>query len=310
MKIFLTGSAGMVGQNILEHKDFQQHEILSPKRSELDLFNWNDVLQFMKKHQPDLVLHTAGRVGGIQANMAHPVDFLVENIDINRHVIMAARQVGVRRLINLGSSCMFPRNASNPLSEDLVLKGELEPTNEGYALAKIMAQRLCQYISKEQSEFQYKTLIPCNLYGRFDKFDPRHSHLVPAIIRKLHQAQVVQQSEVDIWGDGTARREFMYVGDLVSCLAQAVEQFESLPSLMNVGVGFDYTVNEYYQVAAEVIGFKGKFVHDLSKPVGMQQKLVSTKLAEAWGWKSQVSLQEGLQKTYQYYLSLNENRGL
>lgn len=300
----------MVGQNILEHKDFQQHEILSPKRSELDLFNWNDVLQFMKKHQPDLVLHTAGRVGGIQANMAHPVDFLVENIDINRHVIMAARQVGVRRLINLGSSCMFPRNASNPLSEDLVLKGELEPTNEGYALAKIMAQRLCQYISKEQSEFQYKTLIPCNLYGRFDKFDPRHSHLVPAIIRKLHQAQVVQQSEVDIWGDGTARREFMYVGDLVSCLAQAVEQFESLPSLMNVGVGFDYTVNEYYQVAAEVIGFKGKFVHDLSKPVGMQQKLVSTKLAEAWGWKSQVSLQEGLQKTYQYYLSLNENRGL
>lgn len=299
-----------MGQNILEHKDFQQHEILSPKRSELDLFNWNDVLQFMKKHQPDLVLHTAGRVGGIQANMAHPVDFLVENIDINRHVIMAARQVGVRRLINLGSSCMFPRNASNPLSEDLVLKGELEPTNEGYALAKIMAQRLCQYISKEQSEFQYKTLIPCNLYGRFDKFDPRHSHLVPAIIRKLHQAQVVQQSEVDIWGDGTARREFMYVGDLVSCLAQAVEQFESLPSLMNVGVGFDYTVNEYYQVAAEVIGFKGKFVHDLSKPVGMQQKLVSTKLAEAWGWKSQVSLQEGLQKTYQYYLSLNENRGL
>jgi GDP-L-fucose synthase len=197
---------------------------------------------------------------------------------------------------------MYPRDAVNSLTEDLILKGELEPTNEGYALAKIFAMRLCQYIQKEDNSFQYKTLIPCNLFGRFDKFDPKHSHLIPAIIHKVHLAKANQENTVEIWGDGTARREFMYADELAAAVLKGVSAFEVLPSLMNIGLGIDYSINEYYEAVAKVIGWNGKFVHDLSKPVGMKQKLVSTKLQDSWGWKSTTSLEEGIQKTYDFYL--------
>lgn len=304
MKILITGSGGMVGQNLALHSGLKTHALLTPKRAELDLKKYDEVVQYLKQHQPDLIIHTAGRVGGIQANMAHPVDFLIENIDINRNVILAAQKTNVKKMINLGSSCMYPRNAHNPLTEDLILKGELEPTNEGYALAKIFSQRLCQYIKKEHPEFNYKTLVPCNLYGEFDKFSPEHSHLIPAVIRKLHLAKQNSAPEVDIWGDGTARREFMYVGDLVDCIWNAVNKFDSMPDLMNVGLGFDYSVNEYYEAASKVIGYQGKFVHDLTKPVGMKQKLVCTTRATEWGWKASHTLQQGLEKTYQHFLTL------
>lgn len=304
MKILVTGSTGMVGRNILENSHFLKYEIISPKREQLDLFNFSEVLTFFKKHQPDLIINTAGRVGGIQANITHPVSFLVENIDINRNVIYAAYQAGIKKMINLGSSCMYPKDAQNPLKEELILKGELEPTNEGYALAKIFSQRLCAYIKKEQPEFNYKTVIPCNLYGRFDKFDPLQSHLIPAIVRKIAEAQSAKESVITIWGDGTVRREFMYAGDLVDCLAKGVEEFESMPDLMNIGLGFDHCVNDYYEATAAVLGYKGSFYHDLSKPVGMKQKLVSIDRLQNWGWRSQTSLHEGIQKTYQYFLSL------
>lgn len=294
----------MVGRNIVEHQGFQQHELLTPSRQQLNLFNYDQVLSYMNATKPDFIIHCAGRVGGIQANIAHPVAFLTENMDINRNVILAAREAGIRRLINLGSSCMYPRDAANPLSEDLILKGELEPTNEGYALAKVMAQRLCAYIRKENPEMNYKTVIPCNLYGRFDKFDPKHSHLVPAVIRKLHEAKESGLDEVDIWGDGTARREFMYAGDLAECLFKAINNFDTMPEIMNSGLGHDYSVNEYYHAAAEVIGYRGKFKHDLSKPVGMKQKLTSVERARQWGWKSQTSLVEGLRLTYQFFLNI------
>jgi GDP-L-fucose synthase len=306
VKILVTGGTGMVGQNILESEQFKKYELIAPNRSQLNLFNYQDVHSYVSKLKPDFIIHAAGRVGGIQANMAHPVEFLVENLDINRNVIMAAKNAEVKNLINLGTSCMYPRNAPNPLTEDMILKGELEPTNEGYAIAKVTAQRLCSYIHKENKEFQYKTILPCNLYGRHDKFDPAHSHLVPAVIRKLHDAKQAGLSEIDIWGDGTARREFMYAGDLVDALAMAISRFETLPELMNVGVGTDHSVNAYYEAAAEVIGYTGKFKHDLTKPVGMKQKLTSVKLAHEWGWKSQTSLSDGIFKTYQYYLNLKQ----
>jgi GDP-L-fucose synthase len=296
----------MVGQNILEDQRFQDFQMIAPKRAELDLFNAQQVQSYISELQPDFVIHCAGRVGGIQANIAHPVDFLVENLDINRNVILGSYRSGVKNLINIGSSCMYPRHAKNPLTEGLILQGELEPTNEGYAIAKIAAQRLCSYISRQSPEFLYKTLIPCNLYGRHDKFSPQHSHLVPAVIRKLHEAKINQRPEVDIWGDGTARREFMYSGDLVNCIYRAIKNFPSLPSLMNVGLGFDYSVNEYYQAAAEVIGYRGQFTHDLSKPVGMKQKLTSVELAHQWGWKSQITLSEGLMKSYQFFLETEQ----
>lgn len=304
MKILVTGSAGMVGQNIVESKDFQKYELLTPGRDQLDLFNYAKVSEYLKQHKPDFVINCAGRVGGIQANMANPVAFLVENLDINRNIILASREAGVKRMVNLGSSCMYPRDAVNPLKEELVLKGELEPTNEGYAIAKIAAQRLCEYINKEDSSYQYKTLIPCNLYGRHDKFDPKNSHMIPAVISKLHNAKIQKLPVVDIWGDGTARREFMYSGDLADCIYHAINEFSTMPSLMNVGLGFDYSINEYYKAAAEVVGYKGGFEHDLTKPVGMKQKLTSVERADKWGWKSKTTLQQGLEKTYEFYLNL------
>jgi GDP-L-fucose synthase len=294
----------MVGRNLLEHPDIGEFDVLAPRSSELNLLDFGAVQAYLHKHQPNMVIHAAGKVGGIQANMREPVGFLMDNLDMGRNIVWAAHQAGVKRLINLGSSCMYPRNHSEPLREEMVLKGELEPTNEGYALAKIVTARLCEYIMREDVSFQYKTLIPCNLYGRHDKFDPAHSHLIPAIIHKVYQAKLAGQAAVEIWGDGTARREFMYAGDLADAIVCAIKEFDSLPVLMNVGLGYDYTINEYYQAAAEVMGYTGSFVHDLSKPVGMARKLVSVERQQAWGWKAQHELREGIQNTYGYYLRL------
>jgi len=302
IKVLLTGGSGLVGRNFLEHSEIEKYEILFPRSKELDLLDFISTQEFLYKHQPDLVIHAAGKVGGIQANMREPVGFLVENMDMGRNIVLASYRAGVKRLINLGSSCMYPRNHCEPLNEDMVLKGELEPTNEGYALAKVMTSRLCDYIVRENSDFQYKTLIPCNIYGRFDKFDPSNSHLVPAIIHKIHQAKSTGKETVEIWGDGTARREFMYAGDLADAMAKSITNFETLPSLMNVGLGEDHTINQYYAEAADIIGYTGNFVHDLSKPVGMARKLVSIERLRSWGWSAKHDLRDGIEKTYQYYL--------
>lgn len=303
--VLLTGGSGMVGRNVAEFRAASDWNVVAPSSRELDLRDARATADFVQRLKPDVVIHAAGRVGGIQANIAAPVDFLVTNLDLGRNIVMAARAAGVRRLINLGSSCMYPREAANPLHEASVLQGELEPTNEGYALAKIAIARLCQYISRETPEFAYKTLIPCNLYGPHDKFDPKHSHLVPAIIHKVHTARMQQLPEVEIWGDGTARREFMFAGDLADAIWRAVETFETLPDMMNVGVGRDHSVNDYYRIAAQVIGWQGRFVHDTSKPAGMRQKLVSVERQTAWGWAPRTGLEEGIRTTYQHYLSLN-----
>lgn len=297
----------MVGRNILEHPMADRYEILAPSSQELDLTNAADTQHYINKTKPDVIIHAAGRVGGIQANIADPVDFLVTNTDIGRNVILAAYKAGVPQLINLASSCMYPRNALNPMSEALVLQGELEPTNEGYAIAKIFATRLCEYINREsqkksRSAVRYKTLIPCNLFGRHDKFEPEHSHLIPAIIHKVHHAKVTGTTEVDIWGDGTARREFMYAGDLAVAVLQAVQDFEKIPDLINIGLGHDHSIKEYYTAAAEVIGWQGNFVHDTTKPVGMKQKLVDISRQRNCGWMPSTSLQSGIEKTYQFYL--------
>jgi GDP-L-fucose synthase len=303
--VLLTGGGGMVGRNVAEFPAAAGWTLVAPTSRELDLRDAQATAEFVRKVRPDVVIHSAGRVGGIQANIAAPVDFLVTNLDLGRNIVMAARAAGVPRLLNLGSSCMYPREAPNPLVESSVLHGELEPTNEGYALAKIAVARLCQYVTREQPALSYKTLIPCNLYGPHDKFDPKHSHLVPAIIHKVHMAKVGGRPEVDIWGDGTARREFMFAPDLADAIWRAVESFDTLPDMMNVGVGRDHSVNDYYRIAAQVIGWQGRFVHDTSKPAGMKQKLVSTERQSAWGWAPATSLEDGIRATYHHYLSLN-----
>lgn len=300
--LLLTGAGGMVGRNILEHPGMAEWRVIAPRRVELDLADYSATLAYIRRYRPDVIVHAAGKVGGIQANIAHPVDFMVCNIDIGRNLILAAREVGTPRLLNLASSCMYPRSAANPLTEDLILTGELEPTNEGYALAKIVAAKLCGYIRRERPELRYKTLIPCNLYGRYDRFEPERSHLIPAIIFKIHRAKQNGEDQVEIWGDGTARREFMYAGDLADAVVRALACFDSLPDEMNLGVGQDYTVDEYYQAAAEVMGWRGSFAHDPARPVGMRQKLVSIERQKAWGWMPGTSLHEGIGSAYRYFL--------
>lgn len=301
MKIFLTGGNGMVGKNILNYSEAKNFTFIHPSSKELNLQDYNAVDEFIKINKPDFIIHAAGLVGGIHANIANPVNFLLVNLDIGRNIILAAKNNNVKHFMNLASSCMYPRNAKNPLAEELILQGELEPTNEGYAIAKIVSTRLCEYISKEDSSFIYKTIIPCNLYGKYDKFSPEHSHMVPAVINKIQDAVINNKSEIDIWGDGLSRREFMYAEDLANFVFYAIANFEKMPQNLNVGLGYDYTINEYYSVIAKVLGYKGKFVHDLTKPVGMRQKLIDDTKLKQFGWKHSTSLDEGIEKTVDYF---------
>jgi len=302
IRLLLTGSSGLVGRNVLEHPAISDFELLTPRSRELDLRNYTATLEYLRQHRPDIVVHAAGKVGGIQANIREPVGFLLDNLDMGRNIVTAARQTGIRSLLNLGSSCMYPRNHTDPLREEMVLTGELEPTNEGYALAKVVTARLCEYISREDESFRYKTLIPCNIYGRHDSFDPTRSHLLPAIIHKMHRAKMAGQDTVEIWGDGMARREFMYAGDLADAIVCAIQRFDSLPAVMNLGLGYDHSINDYYQTAAEVLRYSGCFVHDLGKPVGMARKLVCVERQRRWGWQAKTSLREGIEHTYAFYL--------
>lgn len=306
-KLFLTGASGMVGRNIQDHSAAQDWEILAPSSRDLDLTDPEAVATYISEHEPDLVIHSAGKVGGICANMAEPVAFLDQNVMIGRNVIMGARSAGVTKLINLGSTCIYPRAAPNPLREDMLLTGELEPTNEGYAVAKIVALRLCEYIRREDARFVYKTLIPCNLYGLYDKFDPKVSHLIPAIIRKVHDAKVEGAETVEIWGDGTARREFMFSADLADALFRAANDLENVPDLMNVGVGSDHSVTEYYASIARIIGWEGEFTYDFSKPAGMARKLCDTSRQTAWEWQPKTDLDTGIAQTYKFFLEATQS---
>lgn len=301
-RLFLTGGQGMVGRNLRDHTGMARWEVLAPSRAELDLSDAVLLRDWMLRHRPDAVVHAAGLVGGIHANMAAPVRYLAENARIGLNVIEAARVARVPVLINLSSSCVYPRDLGQGLTEERILTGPLEPTNEGYALAKIMAMRLVEYATREDPGLRWHTLIPCNLYGPHDKFDPDRSHLIPAIIDKLHRASRAGAASVEIWGDGEARREFMYAPDLAEAILRALDRPDALPPVMNVGPGHDHSINDYYRIAAEVIGWQGRFVHDLNRPVGMRRKLLDVSRQTAWGWAPQTSLHDGITATYAHYL--------
>lgn len=293
----------MVGRNLREHPLAATHEIVAPPSSVLDLTDRGASIRYVVDCKPDIIIHCAGKVGGIQANIADPVGFLCQNIDIGMNIVLAAQAADVQRVLNLGSSCMYPRNAQSPLREEMVLTGSLEPTNEGYALAKILVARLCDYISRTAPHLRYRTLIPCNLFGLHDKFDPNISHLLPAIIYKIHTALHMGSKTVEIWGDGTARREFMLASDLAEGIWTAINRFDDLPEMMNLGVGRDHAINDYYETAARVIGWQGRFVHDLSKPIGMKKKLVCVARQREFGWMPATSLEDSIAQTYAYFLS-------
>ncbi len=300
-RVWVTGGNGMVGRNLREHPRAADWDIVAPSRQELDLGDRAAVAAFARDGQFDLVIHAAGQVGGIQANMADPVGFLINNLDIGRNVIMAAFEADVPALINLSSSCMYPRGRDHALRESDIMTGELEPTNEGYALAKIVATRLCDYIARTRPDLVYRTIIPCNLYGRHDKFDPAASHLVPAIIAKVSDAIRTGDGEVEIWGDGSARREFMYAADLADAIWWAADDPAALPQLMNIGIGDDHSILDYYEAVAAALNWTGKFRFDLTRPVGMQRKLSDVGLQRAWGWSPPTTLRDGIAATIQFY---------
>lgn len=305
MKVLITGANGMVGRNLTERLAGDQNiEVLAPSRGDLDLLEQHAVKAYMVDNKPDFVFHLAAKVGGIQANISKPVEFFVENTLMSTHVIMAASEAGVEQFINLGSSCMYPRNREL-LCETDILRGELEPTNEGYALAKISAARLCQYIADSKG-VDYKTVVPCNLYGRYDHFEESRSHMIPAVIRKIHEAKQGSISEVSVWGDGESRREFMDVDDLVDFLLLTMNDIKKLPTVINVGLGVDYSINEYYQTGAKVLGYEGSFIHDLTKPSGMKRKMLDVSAANKLGWIAKISLEDGMKKLYSYYLNSND----
>lgn len=302
LKVLITGGSGMVGMNLAECAP-DDIELLAPSSKELDLLSKASIKEYLLKERPNLIIHAAGIVGGIRANINYPVRFLSANTEMANNLFGLAAELEVTYVLNLGSSCMYPVNGQNPLKEDLILTDYLEPTNEGYAIAKIFAQRLCAYINREKGNKNYKTIIPCNLYGKYDKFDSDWGHMIPAVIKKIHEANSEQKDSVEIWGDGEARREFMLAEDLAKYIWQLVDNIDSVPELMNVGLGFDYSINEYYQEIAKVVGYEGGYTHDLSKPVGMKRKVVDVSRMKGVLPLTSTSLEEGLKKTYDYYMT-------
>ncbi len=304
MKILVTGAHGMVGRNLLADPRAGAHVILAPTRAELDLTDRDATLAFLARERPDLVVHLAAVVGGIQANIDGQARFLADNLAISLNLLSAARRVGTPRLINLASSCMYPAGAPNPLREESLLGGPLEPTNEGYALAKIAAWKLATLLSRDAPSLAWRTVIAPNLYGPFDRFDPVRSHLVPAAILKLDAARREGLGAVEIWGDGTARRELMFAPDLADFLWRFHDRLEDLPDPINVGVGADLSVTEVYQAAAAAMGFKGAFTHDPAKPTGMREKRLDVGAQTRLGWRPATPLAAGLAATVAYYRAL------
>jgi len=303
MRLLITGGRGMVGSNLARGLS-GDHEVSAPGRDELDLLDAAGTTAAIARFAPDLIIHAAGRVGGIAANAAANSRFLFDNTVMGLNLLEAARTAGVPRVLNLGSSCIYPRDREGTLAEDDLLTGHLEPTNEGYAVAKIAVLKYAAMLRHDDPRCDYKTAIPCNLYGPGDHFEPPRSHMVPSAIRKIEDARRQDLPDVEIWGDGTARREFMYVGDLVDFVAVAISRWDTMPELINVGLGHDYSINEYYAAVADVVGWQGRFVHDESRLGGMKRKLLNVDLARSWGWEAPTSLTDGLRRTYEHYLEM------
>ena len=294
VKILVTGAAGMVGRNLLADPRAGRHLILAPSRNELDLTDSVACDAFLVRERPDLVIHFAAMVGGIQAHIDAPATYLADNLAIGLNLLSAARRAATPRLINLGSSCMYPRDREGALREDQLLSGPLEPTNEGYALAKIAAWKLTQAFGGEAPGRLWRTIIPPNLYGRHDRYGSVRSHLLAAAIAKIDHAVSVGAPEVEIWGDGTARREFMFAGDLADFIWTFHDRLDDLPETLNVGVGEDATVDDYYRTVASVLGYGGAFRHDLTRPVGMRRKRLDVTGQARLGWRPTTPLAAGV----------------
>ena len=307
--IFLAGHRGMVGQAIHRRLQAEGAEVLTADRAELDLRDGAAVGAFLATHRPSQVILAAAKVGGIHANNTYPADFLFDNLAIQNSVIQGAFAAGVQELLFLGSSCIYPRNAAQPMKEDALLTGPLEPTNEPYALAKIAGIKLCESYNRQHGT-DYRAVMPTNLYGPFDNFHPENSHVLPALLRRFHEAKLAQAPEVVVWGSGRPMREFLHVDDMAEAslhvlrLDRATYEAHTQPMQrhVNVGTGVDVTIRELAEQVAAVVGFDGQLTFDASKPDGTPRKLLDVSLLAQLGWRARITLREGLEQTYAWFL--------
>ncbi|MHB0755271.1 GDP-L-fucose synthase family protein [Polaribacter sp. M15] len=305
-KIYIAGHRGMVGSAVwraLEKKGYSN--LIGRTSSALDLKNQEAVLNFLQEEQPHAIIDAAARVGGILANNDYPYQFLMENMQIQNSLIDGALKIGVEKFIFLGSSCIYPKFAPQPLKEDYLLTDALEPTNEWYAIAKITGVKACQAIRKQFGK-DYVSLMPTNLYGYYDNFDLKTSHVLPAMIRKFHEAKLNNNAPVTLWGSGTPMREFLFVDDMAEAVVYALEN--QLPEhLYNVGSGKDITIKELAETIQKAVGHEGDIVWDADKPDGTPRKLMDVSKMKAIGWAYQTELDEGIAKTYDWFLDNIEN---
>lgn len=300
-KIYIAGHRGMVGSAVWRALNAAGYVNLIGKTSkELDLRNQLEVKDFFSKEQPEVVIDAAAKVGGILANNTYPYAFLMDNLQIQNNLIAVSHEFAVQKFIFLGSSCIYPKLAPQPLKEEYLLTGPLEPTNEWYAIAKIAGVKACEAIRKEFGK-DYVSLMPTNLYGPFDNFDLQSSHVLPAMMRKFHEAKLAGHASVTLWGSGTPMREFLHVDDLAQAVLFALEH--TLPEhLYNVGSGTDLTIKDLAQLIQKEVGHEGKIIWDTSKPDGTPRKLMDVQKMRHLGWQAQIDLPTGVQKTYDWYL--------
>jgi len=299
-KIYVAGHRGLVGSAIMRKlKKEGYNNLVYRTSSELDLRRQEKVEKFFKEEKPEYVILAAAKVGGIQANDTYSAEFLYDNLMIETNVIDAAYQNDVKKLLFLGSSCIYPKFADQPMKEDYLLSGKLESTNEGYAVAKITGIKLCEHYNK-QYDTNFISAMPTNLYGPNDNFDLETSHVLPALIRKFHEAKVNDEDEVVIWGTGKPRREFLHVDDLADALLFLMNNYNG-NQFVNVGVGKDISILELAELIKDIVGFEGEIVNDLSKPDGTPRKLMDVTRLNDLGWEAQISLEEGIKDTYQWF---------
>ena len=314
-KIFVAGHKGMVGSAICRQlKQHPEVSIITRTRKELDLCNQLAIQEFMKSEKPDEVILAAAKVGGIYANNTYPAEFIYENLQIQNNIIHASHINDVQKLLLLGSSCIYPRQVQQPMREDALLTGILEPTNEPYAIAKIAGIKMCESYNRQYGR-DYRSVMPTNLYGPGDNYHPENSHVVPALIRRFHEAKKNNLNEVVVWGTGTPKREFLYVDDMAEAslfihnLDQNILIMKTRPMLsqVNIGTGTDVTIKELALAVKEVVGFDGEIVFDHAKPDGTLRKLLDVSLLSELGWKASISLKLGLKFSYADFISKQQS---
>ncbi|MDB4734258.1 GDP-L-fucose synthase [Akkermansiaceae bacterium] len=305
MKIFIAGHRGMVGSALVrEARKRGGYEVLTASRDELDLLDQASVAEWLEDHEPDQVIIAAAKVGGIHANSTYPAEFIYENLAIASNLIEGSRQAGVGRVLFLGSSCIYPKMAPQPMPEDCLLTSPLELTNEAYAIAKIAGLKMCQHY-RAQYGLMYHSAMPTNLYGPGDNYHPENSHVIPAMIRRFHEAKERGDSEVTIWGSGTPRREFLHVDDLAEACFHLLDH-ENPPDWVNLGVGEDLTILDLAKTIAKTVGFEGEIKTDPSKPDGTPRKLLDVSLLNETGWTAKIAFEDGLKGAYQDFLATLE----